>query len=98
MTSELQTDSRPDDMAELARLTAIELRKRGIWAEARYAYAGSAWFVWVAQLTHLGPRVLGEMGFHSLTMGDFDNLGPRACADLIQAREAVRAAEWAGDT
>ena len=25
-------DPRPSDMAELARLTAIELRKRGIWA------------------------------------------------------------------
>jgi hypothetical protein len=28
---------------------------------------------------------------------DFNSLGPIACADMIQALEAARAQEWAGD-
>lgn len=90
--------TRPNDAGELARLAAHELRKRGIWAEARAAHAESAWFVWVARLVHLGPRVLGEMGWHSLTMSDFDNLTPREIADVIQREEARKAQEWAGET
>jgi hypothetical protein len=89
---------RPDDMGELARLVARELRRRGIWADARADYTESAWFVWVAQLTRLGTRVLGEMGWYSISASDFDNLTPKECADVIQREEARKASEWAGDS
>lgn len=88
-------DPRPDDMAELARLTAIELRKRGIWASA-------------ANVTHIPDPVVivpfrnareprWYVKSYCFYGNDFDNLGPIACADVIQAEEARRAQEWAGD-
>ncbi len=78
-------DPRPDDMAELARLTAVELRKRGIWAEASSSYGGSV-LVYAKNKT-----------YHSLQIAEFDNLGPIACADEIQRQETNRIREWAGD-
>jgi hypothetical protein len=39
------------------------------------------------------------MGFLiMLSRVEFSGLGPRECADMIQAQEAQRAKEWAGDT
>jgi hypothetical protein len=78
-------DERPDDLAELARLTAIELRKRGIRAKA--------------EVYHVFPHYV-DIGSHIYYVGtsDFDNLGPIGCADVIQAEEARKAQEWAGDT
>jgi hypothetical protein len=75
-------DPRPDDMAELVRLTAIELRKRGIFAETRGEYVG-------VESPHAAA--------YTLYASEYDNLGPIACADVIQAEEALRAQEWAGD-
>lgn len=75
-------DERPDDMAELARLVAKELRKRGIWAWANNG------FVNVGR-GHFAP--------YAMVWSDFDNLTPRECADVIQAEEAKKATEWAGD-
>jgi hypothetical protein len=83
----LPSDPRPDDMAELARKVAIELRKRAIWAEVE---SGEIYV----------PRVYGrqvKFGYVGLYRADFDNLGPIGCADVIQAEEARRAQEWAGD-
>lgn len=81
-------NERPTDMAELARLVAKELRKRGIWADAidgvvtarRHEYADSKLF-----------------GLYGVYESDFDNLTPSECADVIQAEEARKAQEWAGD-
>jgi hypothetical protein len=59
-------DPRPDDMAELARKVAIELRKRAIWAEVE---SGEIYV----------PRVYGrkvKFGYVGLYRADFDNLGP----------------------
>ena len=83
------------DMAELARLTAIELRKRGIHAVVRHpdfpleiwvpAYhpstggSGLQWSPYPPKATH------------------FDNLTPTECAGVIQQLESAKAREWAGD-
>jgi hypothetical protein len=71
-------DPRPDNMAELAKMTAVELRKRGIWARVN---------IW--------HNVEISECVYSLLFSDFDNLGPIACADVIQAKEVRRAQEWA---
>jgi hypothetical protein len=84
-------DPRPADLAELARLTAIELRKyREAW------HTGGA-EVWTLRLrgSPLAPAV--RQFAHLLNRSDFDNLGPVACASAIQALEVARAQEWAGD-
>jgi len=86
-------DDRPDDMAELARLTAIELRKRGIWAEV---VDGNIETLRFGTKNPKGASM--TWGVHSLYASDFDNLGPIGCADVIQAEEARKAQEWAGDT
>ncbi len=77
-------DERPSDLAELAQLTAAELRKRGIWAkyDAGVICIPHASTIWS----------------YSLYWSQFDNLGPIGCADVIQAEEARKAQEWAGDT
>ena len=85
-------DERPADMAELARLTAIELRKRGIWTFGDYSP-----FVWVGRLKLRDKRIESADHCYSLLASDFDNLGPSGCADVIQAEEARKAQEWAGD-
>lgn len=74
-------DPRPSDPAELAKAVAAELRKRGIWA-------------------HVDPRigpVVYVSAAYPMFRNDFDNLGPVAIADEIQAAEVRRAQEWAGD-
>lgn len=74
----------PADMAELAKLVAKELRSpRGIRADH---YAATV------QIEH--PNAVHN---YSMYHSDFDNLTPSECANLIQAEEAKRAAEWAGD-
>jgi len=89
-------DERPADMAELARLTAVELRKRGIWA---FTFSGLS----VVNVPRVKPLRTGHAVEHdpyakSMYSSDFDNLGPIGCADVIQAEEARKAQEWAGDT
>jgi hypothetical protein len=86
-------DPRPDDMAELARLTAIELRKRGIWA----CSASDTHVLCAISVPTIHGGKAGFVRIHSLLFGQFDNLGPIGCADVIQAEEAKRAQEWAGD-
>jgi hypothetical protein len=88
-------DPRPDDMAELARLVAIELRKRGMPVDDEIGA------VVVLRFTDLrkkdGAFSSTRRFSHSLYASEFNNLGPIACADVIQAEEARRAQEWAGD-
>jgi len=83
-------DPRPFDMAELARLTAAELRKRGIWAQCGGTVNDHA--VKISR-----PDDCMAYRWHTMLHPDFDNLGPVACADEIQRLEALRAQEWAGD-
>lgn len=78
----MSTDPRPADMAELARLVATELRKRGIWALAQYG----------DPIVNIGTRAS-----YTMLGSDFDNLTPREIADVIQREEAKKAAKWAGD-
>jgi hypothetical protein len=82
-------DPRPDDPAELARQVAIELRKRGIWAhkDDELPYVK----------TPFPMLVMFREYPYSIHASEFDNLGPIAIADAIQALEAKRAQEWAGD-
>lgn len=88
-------DPRPDDMAELARLTAIELRRRGIFAEV---VPPSAVVRLPVPLHSIGEPLTSHRGrMVLLHHSDFDNLGPIGCADSIQAEESRRAQEWAGD-
>ena len=84
-------DARPDDLAELARLTAVELRRRGIWADVD-AYAPCS-----VRLPRRGSLMMHTQSYYTLSASDFNNLGPIGCADVIQSEEAKRAAEWAGD-
>lgn len=85
-------DPRPDDMAALARLTAIELRKRGIWGISSH---GEVHFPRPERAFSGMPKL--RYGCALLYRSEFDNLGPIACADVIQAEEARHAQEWAGD-
>jgi hypothetical protein len=85
-------DPRPEDMAELARETAKELRKRGGQADA----LGSG--VYVPRPNGRPSEAAGLAWFpHIVFSSNFDNLGPIGCAGVIQAEEASRAQEWAGD-
>jgi hypothetical protein len=84
-------DPRPDDMAELARLVAIELRKT-TWA----TWVGDATIV-LARLIKIDGHIDSVMGSYSLYGSDFSGLGPIACAASIRDRESALAQEWAGD-
>ena len=84
---------RPDDMTELARLVARELRKRAIRAMVSPDDAPQVVFVPRAQWGNVGTLWRA----YSMYRDDFDNLTSRECADAIQAQEAAKAAEWAGD-
>jgi hypothetical protein len=87
-------DPRPDDPAELARMVAKEPRKRGNFAREYRSVVEVACFVGAE-----GKTDTAYPGYHSYSVhfADFDNLGPIAIADEIQAHEARRAQEWAGD-
>lgn len=84
-------DPRPDDMVELARQVAKELRKRGIWAEQDGEIV-----VVPRRIPPAFPRKCTVI-WHNMYAAQFNNLGPRAIADMIQAEEARKAQEWAGD-
>jgi hypothetical protein len=88
-------DPRPDDMAELARLTAAELRKCGIYAEL---VTLAAIIRLPTPLHSIGEALTSHRG-RMVTLHDsqFDNLGPVACADEIVRQEIRHAQEWAGD-
>lgn len=88
-------DPRPDDIAELARLTAIELRRRGIIADDESGAVVVMRFV--DHKKRFGMFSPTRRAAHSMFSPDFDNLGPIGCADVLQAEEARRAREWAGD-
>jgi hypothetical protein len=90
-------DDRPDDMAELARLTAIELRKRGIWAYTDPKDESNGPYVWSLRFKGIPGRSKAQWCWSSMLWPQFDNLGPIGCADVIQAEEARKAQEWAGD-
>jgi len=85
-------DPRPTDLAELAQLTAVELRKIPVLAW----YQGGT-EVWAMQLQSQPPYPSIRRFSYSMLSSDFDNLGPIACASAIQALEVRRAQEWAGD-
>jgi hypothetical protein len=88
-------DPRPTDLAELARLVAIELRKRGIWcAVSQHLHA--AVITTSFEGTPIDERRARSTS-HILDRPRFDNLGPIACAGIIQQEEARYAREWAGD-
>jgi hypothetical protein len=86
------TKPRPADVAELARLVAKELRRRGIWAESDESVV-----VVPRRVRPQFPRACTVV-WHIMNATHFDNLTPRECADVIQAEEAHRAQEWAGDS
>ena len=88
-------DPRPADMAELTRLVAVELRKRGIWADTH----SKGYHVRIPQRMFAPKDKERDAidGFICILLPQFDNLGPRAIADVIQAEEARKAREWAGD-
>ena len=84
-------DERPADMTELARLTAIELRKR-------FSAVAVAEHVLVGRVRGQNPNFRAELGFHTMTNPDFAGMGPAVIADEIQAIESRKTQEWAGDT
>ncbi len=86
-------DPRPDDMAELARLTAIELRKRGIWARVSEGQKG------VMILGNPADTIPWRVGYYydMACKAEWTPLGPVAIAEAILSLEVVRAQEWAGD-
>ena len=92
------SQERTEARGELAKGVAKVLRNRGIWAEARAAYGGSAWFVWVARLRHNGS-VLSEESYGyfvpSPELGGSND--PKVVAAKIQKLEAKLAKEWAKD-
>lgn len=91
-TAPLPQDPRPSDPAELAQAVAKELRKLGFRQKMeQYAPCTIMLPAWDA-------RGRLSITFVHTTDSKFDNLGPRAIADVIQQEEAKRAAEWAGDT
>lgn len=87
-------DPRPNDMAELARLTAIELRSRAVVALEEFGA------VYVVRAKKRDPNVfMTPVFWHPWLMvyPCFDNLGPIGCADAIQTAETKHTQEWAGD-
>lgn len=88
-------DERPADMAELARLVAKELRRRGIWAT--HCDETAPFGASVGMPRFFGDEKQPRRFWYSLHGVDFDNLTPSKCADVIQAEEARKAQEWAGD-
>ena len=71
---------------------AKELRKRGFFADYWRGHA----ITLPRYVGHGSAKVYRYLPI-CLDLSQFDNLGPRAIADVIQADEAKRAAEWAGD-
>lgn len=78
-------DPRPSDPAELARLTAIELRKRGLCAIDNH---GEVHFPRPERAFSGMPTL--RYGCALLSRDVFADLGPIACADAIVAEEAAR--------
>lgn len=80
------------DAESMAKEVAKELRKRGIWAKAdHYRETG---MIDVPQM--VGD---GQSFWRYLTTNPvFDNMTALEIAGEIQAQEARRAQEWAGDT
>ena len=81
------SDPRPEDPAELARLTAEALHQRGISADWR------DWTVGAVLVPCHDATGLSESTY-LMTRSEFDNLGPIGVANEIQAQEADRLAKW----
>lgn len=95
-------EPRPDDMAELARMVARELRTpkyAKMAAVFRTSGPNSHIAVWVLSVLYsqatlsLSPTWCPYIMFETR----FDNLNAREIAEVIQAEEAKKAAKWAGD-
>lgn len=92
---------RPSDMAELTKLVARELRKRGVYGivlfkdDPHIVYVSRPMRSKFTQHEARFPDLFWAA--HSLYASQFDNLTPSEIADAIQAEEARRAQEWAGD-
>lgn len=78
-------DPRPADLAELGRLTAAELRRRGLCAIDNH---GEVHFPRPERAFSGMPTL--RYGCALLFRDVFTNLGPIACADVIIAEEAAR--------
>lgn len=78
-------DAPIEDPVERAKAVAKELRKRGMWARTAAHWDGSS------------AHIMGAVGGYIYNTEPHANLGPLAIADAIQAEEAKRAQEWAGD-
>jgi hypothetical protein len=89
-------DHRPKDPAQLAAMVAAELRKRGIWADVAGAPPEC---IRLPSAIHHKASINGYYRGHVIALygADFDNKGPLEIANTIQALEAQRAQEWAGD-
>lgn len=96
LASKQAPDSRPSNMAELARLVAVELRKRGIWAHPRWEDGCISVIGFHGHGAYDRFQVPG-MRPYVMTNSDFNNLGPIAIAAEIAQEEAIHAQEWAGD-
>lgn len=78
-------DPRPSDPAELARMTTVELRKRGICAIDNH---GEVHFPRPERAFSGMPTL--RYGCALLCRDVFEDLGPIACANVIIAEEAAR--------
>lgn len=92
-------DAPIDDISERALAVAKELRKRGLWAYEELRLADrqptreprAQTFVEIRGVFH------APASSYDVSTDDHATKGPRAIADAIQAEEARRAQEWAGD-
>ena len=77
---------------ERARAVALLLRKKGFFAMAKAPHGEP--YVAIGN-----PAVESALRWYnySVTAWERKDLGPKAIADAIQAEEARRAQEWAGD-
>jgi len=89
-------------MVELARLVAVELRKPAYGKFAAVFDNGEPnrhITVWVMSVLFPYERlsIATTWKAYSMFSADFDNLTPREIAIAIQAKEAERVAQWAGN-
>jgi len=84
-----------EDISERAEAVAKELRKRGLRAKAELRFAARPTTPQAFVELYYVEDYSGK--FYDVSTDDHATKGPRAIADAIQAEEARRAQEWAGD-
>lgn len=92
-------DAPIEDPAERAETVAKELRRRGLWAyeELRLADRSRAHGPPPQTFVEIRAACGAVSSSYDVSTDDHATKGPRAIAALIQAEEAKRAQEWAGD-